>query len=295
MKLVVPRLIPKMLWILVFILNVPESAAQSKFFLHFPTTFPNQKNQCWNLSQRQVTAIPIVLKYDLEIKKRTRDRSYENRMQFILAVCQNLDLVFVVDVSSFNQQNLQVYQQFIRDVSNQVAVFPGGTHVAIVEYADGAYTRLFLSRGTSLQEISNVLPSLGRTPEQGNNGISDRQVVRGLDMVLGIWNNPSENRQNYPNAMIYITAGYPFNQNLVAQLRDVQDRANNIKNGQQVVSNDELGFLWKWFWNSEQRTILISYDENTGYWELTFLSECLSHFILMQLCANTNVSNHVQK
>ena len=148
----------------------------------------------------------------------------------------------MVDVSSFNQEHMQIYRQFIQDVSNQVGVSFQGTHVAIVEYAEGAFTRLFLSRGTSFQEISNILPGLGSTPQPGNNGISDRQVVRGLDMVLGIWNNPSENRPNYPNAMIYITAAYPFNPSLVAQLRDVQDRANNIKNGQQVVSTDELEF-----------------------------------------------------
>ena len=134
---------------------------------------------------------------------------------------------------------MRIYRQLIQDVTNQVGVSFQGTHVAIVEYAEGAFTRLILSRGMSLQEITNILPGLGRTPQTGNNGISDRQVVRGLDMVLGIWNNPSENRANYPNAMIYITAAYPFNPTLVAQLREVQDRANNIKNGRQVVS-DEL-------------------------------------------------------
>ena len=146
----------------------------------------------------------------------------------------------MVDVSFFNQGLLSDYRQFITQVVNQVGVSFQGTHVGIVEYAEGAFTRILLSRGISVQEVANALQTLGSTPAGRNSGNSNRQLQTGLDEVIAHWDNPSENRQNYPNAIVYLTAGYPFNPTLVAQLPNIQQQANTIKGRQQVVRKKNL-------------------------------------------------------
>ena len=139
-----------------------------------------------------------------------------------------------MDVSFFNQDgvtnDLDDFRQFITLLTALMPVSSLGTRVAIVEFAEGVFTRLRLSQGTSRSAITGVLPFLGDT-EIENPGESGRVLSDSLDTIIAVLNNPSENRipdSRFPNTIIYITAGLPYGA-FVAQLSEVQRKANTIK------------------------------------------------------------------
>ncbi len=127
---------------------------------------------------------------------------------FILfeTACPNNDVIFLVDVSFLNslQVDIPMYQQFIDTMVGRMQVSPSGTHVAIVEYADGSEVRLSLSQGTSVQAVMSQSQNIGTGDNQSNRRLQD-----GLTRVINdILANSRENRAAYPNVVIYITAGY---------------------------------------------------------------------------------------
>ena len=131
---------------------------------------------------------------------------------------------------------MTTYRQFITQISQQMGVSFQGTRIGIVEFADGVFTRLLLSRGTSLQEVTRVISSVGLAQVPDNPGVSDRQVRRALERVIQHWDTSNENRPNYPNAIIYLTGGNPFRADLIAELPSIQQHGATLKGRQQVVS-----------------------------------------------------------